>query len=106
MECIRLDEHTLEIQLAKQLLEHSTFVILACGVAGLSDRHTQSSGVKRHLGDEGCTASAGGLNRTAQGLAIADQLIEIGCPTWDLGDRPIADGGADGTFCFSLSCTP
>jgi hypothetical protein len=51
VECIRLDEHTLEIQLAKQLLEHSTFVILACGVAGLSDRHTQSSGVKRHLGD-------------------------------------------------------
>jgi hypothetical protein len=95
VERIRLDEHTLEIELTKQLLEHGTLVILSCCVAGLSDRHAQSSGVQRHLGDEGGTAATGGFNLTSQGLAVTDELIEIACPTWDLGDRPIADGGAD-----------
>ena len=53
MERIRLDEHTLEIELPKQLLEHSSFVVLAGRVAGLSDRYTQSSGVKSHLRNKG-----------------------------------------------------
>ena len=97
MKRIRSDQHALEIELTKQLLEHGALVILACGVAGLSDRHAQSSGVQRHLGDERGTAAAGGLNRTSQGLAITDQLIEIACPTWDLGDGLIPDSSADGS---------
>ena len=68
MECIRLYKHTLEIELTKQLLEHGTLVVFTYGVAGLRDRHAQSSGVQRHLGDERGTAAAGGLNRTSQGL--------------------------------------
>lgn len=52
MERIRLDEHTLEIELTKQLLEYSSFAVLAGRVAGLSDRHTQGGGVERHLGNE------------------------------------------------------
>ena len=72
MERIRLDEHTLEIELPKQLLEHRTLVVFASGVAGLSDRHAQGGGVQRHLGDERRTATTGGLNRTAQGLAVTD----------------------------------
>ena len=95
MERIRLDEHTLEIQLAKQLLEHSALMVFASGVAGLGDRHAQGRGVQRYLGDERGTTTTGGLDRTAQGLAIADQLIEIDCPAWNLGDGPVSDRGAD-----------
>ena len=53
VERIRLDEHTLEIELPKQLLVHSSFVVLAGRVAGLSDCHAECSRVERHLGDEG-----------------------------------------------------
>ena len=97
MEGIRLDQHALKIQLTQQLLEDSSFVVGARGVAGLGDRHAQGCGVQRHLGNEGGTAATGGLDRTAQGLAIADQLIEIDCPTWDLSNRPVPDRGADGS---------
>ena len=62
MERIGLDQDALKIQFAKQLLEHSTFVILAYGVAGLGDRHTQGRRIQRHLGDECRTAATGGLN--------------------------------------------
>ena len=96
MERIGLDQDGLKIQLTKQLLEHGGLVILSCCVAGLSDRNTQGRGVQSHLGDERGTAAAGGLNRTSQGLAITDQLIEIACPTGDLGDGPIPDSSADG----------
>ncbi len=71
-------------------------MVFTCGVATLSDRHTQSCGVQRHLGDECRTATTGGLDRTSQGLAVTDQLIENRCPTWDLSDCPVTDGGADG----------
>ncbi len=70
-------------------------MVVTSGVAGLSDRHAQGSGVQRHLGDEGRAAAAGGLDRTSQGLAVTDQLIENRCPTWDLSDRPGKDGGRD-----------
>ena len=41
--------------------------------------------------------SAGrGLDRTPQGFAVTHQLIEICCATWDLGDRPVTDRGAQG----------
>ena len=43
MERIGLDQDALKIQFAKQLLEHSTFVILACGVAGLVDRQPKAA---------------------------------------------------------------
>lgn len=49
MERIGLDEVSLEIELPKQLLEHSSFVVLADRVASLSDSDTQSSGAKLHL---------------------------------------------------------
>ena len=97
MERIRLDEHTLQIELTKQPLEYRTLVVITCGVASLSDRDTQSCGVQRHLGDERRTATTGGHDRTSQGLAVTDQLIKNRCPTWDLSDRPVTDGGADGS---------
>ena len=95
MERIRLDQYALKVELPQQLLEHGTFMIFSCGVAGLGDRHAQGSGIQRHLGDERGSATTGGLNRTSQGLAITDQLIEIACPAWDLGDGLIPDGAAD-----------
>ncbi len=102
MKRIRLDEHTLEIELTKQPLEDRTLMVVTGGVAGLSDLHTHGCGVQRHLGNEGGTAAAGGFNRTLQGLAVTDKLIEIGCPIWDLGDVLIADGGADGSHIHLL----
>jgi hypothetical protein len=52
VQCIRLDQHALKIQFPEKLLEHSPFMVFACGVAGLSDRHAQGGGVERHLGNE------------------------------------------------------
>ena len=72
-------------------------MVFTGGVAGLSDRHAQGCGVQRHLGDERRTAAAGGLNGAAQGFPVADQLIQTLCPTWDLSDYPVTDGGADGS---------
>ena len=90
----RLDQHALQIQRAKQLPEHRPLVVLPGGVAGLADRHAQSCGVKRHLGNESRAATVGGLDRAPQGLAVTDQLVEIRCTTVDLGDRPVTDRGA------------
>jgi|LakMenEpi03Aug12_release.lakeMendotaPanAssembly.Ray.scaffolds.fasta_scaffold6654114_1 hypothetical protein len=41
MEGIRLDEHALKIQLAKQLFEYRPLVLLSGGVAGLADGYAQ-----------------------------------------------------------------
>jgi hypothetical protein len=101
VEGIRLDQHTLKVELPEQLLEHGTLVVLSCCVAVLSDRHTQGRRKQRHLSDERITAATGALDRTSQGLAVTDQLIEIACPTGDLSDGPISDGGANGS---DVSC--
>ena len=50
MKRIRLDQDAVEIQLAKQLLEHGTLVVGVCGVAGLGQRHPKGSGVDGDLG--------------------------------------------------------
>jgi len=71
-------------------------MVLAGGVAGLTDRHAQGCGVQRHLGNERRSAGGRGLDRAAQRLAVTHQLVEITCPTWDLSDRPVADRGAQG----------
>jgi hypothetical protein len=36
MECVSLDQHAIEIQLAEQLPQHRPFVVFAGGVAGLT----------------------------------------------------------------------
>jgi len=36
MECICLDQHTVKIELAEQLFEHCSLVVLARGIAGLA----------------------------------------------------------------------
>ena len=91
MECVGLDHHTLEIQLAKQLPQNRPLMVFAGGVAGLADRHTQSGRIQRDLGNERRPATYGGLNGAPKSLAVTDQLVEITRPTWDLGDGPIAD---------------
>ena len=88
---VRLDQHALQIQLAKELPQHRPLVVLTSGVAGLADRHTQSGRIQRDLGNERRPASGGGLDGAPQGLAVTHQLIEIRCTAWDLGDRPVAD---------------
>ena len=95
MERVSLNKNALQIQFAKELPEYRPLMVFAGGVAGLADRHAQSSGVERDLGNERGTAAGSGLDRASQGLAVADQLIEIGCATRDLGDRPVPDSGAE-----------
>ena len=97
MERFCLDRDAIKIQLPKQLLKHGTPVILAYGVAGLSDGHAQGCRVERHLSDERRTAADDGLDRASESFAIKDQLIKIVCTTWDLSDHPVTDGGADGS---------
>jgi len=53
VEGIRLDQHTLKLQLAKELLELRVLVALVGGVAALRDRQAQRCRVQRHLGNEG-----------------------------------------------------
>ena len=96
MQGICLDKHSVQIQLTEKLPQHRPLVVFAGGVAGLADRHAQGGGVERHLGDE-CRAAAGsGFDRAPQRLAITHQLVKIGSPTWDLGNRPVADGSSEG----------
>lgn len=52
MERVRLDQHDLQIQLAEQLAQNGPLVVLACGIAGLADRHAKGGGVECLLGDE------------------------------------------------------
>jgi hypothetical protein len=52
MECVSLDQHAIEIQLAEQLPQHRPFVVFAGGVAGLTDRHAQRRGIQRDLSYE------------------------------------------------------
>ena len=96
MECVRLDEHTLEIQLAEQLPQHRPLVVFSGGVAGLADGQAQRGGVQRDLGNESRATTSGGLDRAPQGFAVTHQLIEIRCTTWDLGDRPVTDHRTQG----------
>ena len=96
MERIRLNEHALKIQFTEELAQHRPLVILARGIACLADRYAQGSRVERHLGDERGSPAGSGLDGTSQRLAVADQLIKIACTSWDLGDRPVADRGAEG----------
>lgn len=95
MERICLDQHTLKIELAEQLAQHRPLVVFAGGVASLADRHAQSGGVQRDLGNERRSSTGCGLNRASQGLTVTDQLIEIACPAWNLGDRPVTDRRAE-----------
>ena len=46
------------------------------------------------MGNERRSPAGDGLDRTTHGFAVADELIQIPCATWDLGNRPITDGGA------------
>ena len=94
MQGIRLDQNALKIQLAKELPQHRSFVVLPGGVAGLADGRAQGAGVQLDLGNERRAATSCGLDRTPQGLAVTHQPIKIGCATWDLSDRPVADSGA------------
>ena len=94
MERIFLDQRATQIQLTKQLIELDPLMVLLCGVAGLGDRQTDSSGVERHLGNECRATMCGGHDRAPQGLVITHKLIEILCTTWDLGDRPVTNGRA------------
>jgi len=94
MERIRLDQHALQIQFAKQLPQHRSLMVFAGGVAGLADRHPKGSRVEHHLGNERRASTGGGLNRAPQCLAITDQLLKIRCAIRDLSDRPLTDGGA------------
>jgi hypothetical protein len=96
MQGIRLDQYAAQIQFAEQLPEHRPLVVLAGGIAGLTDRHTKGCRIERDLGDERGSPAGGGLDGTSERLAVAYQLIKIACTSWDLGDRPVADRRAEG----------
>ena len=51
MERVRLDQDTLEVQLAEELAQHCPLMVAGCGVAGLADRHTEGGRIQRHLGN-------------------------------------------------------
>ena len=58
MEGIRLDQHTLKVELTEQLFEHRPLMVFAGGVAGLADRHTEGGRLQRDLSNERSRPSA------------------------------------------------
>jgi hypothetical protein len=48
VQCIRLVQYAIEIDLNQEILEDGALVILASGLAGLSDLHSQCSGIQSH----------------------------------------------------------
>lgn len=93
---IRLDQHSLQIQLAEKLLEVRVLVALVRCVAALSDGQAQCCRVERHLGNERCPAASGRLDRAAKRFAVTNQLVKIRCTAWDLGQSSVMDGRANG----------
>ncbi len=91
MQRIRLDQHTLELQGAEQGFQGRALVGFAGVKRGLGNRHTQLSGVQRHLGDKprSTIGTIGLRGRAPQGFAIADQLIKIRVLISDLGQHPL-----------------
>jgi len=69
MECVSLDQHAFQIQLANQLPENRPLVVAGGGVEGLADRHSQSGRIQRDLGNECGTSAGRWLNRASQELA-------------------------------------
>jgi len=63
MQGIRLDQHALQIQLAKELPQHRPLVVPTGGVAALADGYAQCSGVQRHLGNERGSPTGSGFDR-------------------------------------------
>jgi hypothetical protein len=51
-----------------ELPQNRSLVVLASGVAGLTDRHTQGCGIERHLGNERGAAAGCGLDRAATSI--------------------------------------
>ena len=99
MERVRLNQQALQIQFAEQLPQHCPLMVYAggiAGIAGLADGYAQCSGVQRDLSNERRPPTGGGLNGAPKRLAVTHQLIEISCPTRDLGDRPVTDFSTQG----------
>ena len=95
MESICRYQNALTIQHTEVRFEHRPLVVLAGDVEGLADGDAQGCRVQRHLSNERRPPTGGGLDRASQRLTVTDELLEIGCTTWDLGDRPVADGSAE-----------
>jgi hypothetical protein len=55
------------------------------------------------MGNERRSPAGDGLDRTTHGFAVADELIQIPCATWDLGNRPITKAESDGGRVSSIS---
>jgi hypothetical protein len=68
--------------------KHSFFRLAAYSLVATAGSSWQNS-------SPGKTSTTRVLDRAPQGLAVTDQLVEIGCATRDLGNCPITDGGAE-----------
>ncbi len=88
MQCIRLDQNTLEIQAGQQLLEGSPLTGFTGVVGLLGQGDAEGTGVEGDLGDKPMAAIASFEGGAAQGLPVAHQLVQTLCPTRDLADHP------------------
>ena len=66
---IRLDQHTLQLQLPKQLPQHCLLIVLAGGMVKLTDRHAQGCGVRLYLSHQRRATTAVGLIEPRRVLA-------------------------------------
>jgi hypothetical protein len=56
VQCVRLNQHTLQFDGLQQLPQGLNFTTSASGVGGLGNRHAHALGVEAHLSDETCCA--------------------------------------------------
>ena len=77
MQCVRLNQHTLQFDGLQQLPQGLNLTTSVSGVGGLGNRHAQALGVEAHLSDETCCAGLVLGNGAPYCLAIADQGVEL-----------------------------
>ena len=88
MQCVGLNQDAIEIKCAEQFLESRLFTGFVRVIRGLGQGHAEGSGVDGDLGNEPVVAVFCLDGGAPQGFAVADQLVQTLCPTWDLGDHP------------------
>ena len=88
MQRIGLDQHTVQIQRAQQLLEGCAFAGFVGVIGLLGQSHTKGSGIDRDLGHKVVVALIGQARGAPQGLAVTHQLVQTACPARDLADHP------------------
>ncbi len=92
MQCVRLNQNTLQLDRLQQLPQRLGFAASISRIGGLSDRDTQALGIEAHLGNEFRCARVGFSDGAPQRLAVTHECVEV-ISDAGLGRHPLAQQG-------------